>query len=329
MTVSSIAVGPAADAELLAQHRQVGQGPRLRRRGREGGAADLRQGSEERVDAGVRREGDQAGREDAGVSRRRGPVARAAPAGPHRDGDQGHGARSARDRRRRSAAGVLADRARTHGGVRVGRQGSLGGRLGQVARLRAVLHGGRARARAPAAAGRSRSTSRRGRCTAARDRSRSRSRRGNRTAAIATCSTRRCRCGRAGPDGAGAPACRFGRSRPAATKRPWSPTRPSRVTISRRQVPMPQNSTAPPSRLVVPDPAAEYRFRPPDEALLKSIASATGGAWHPDGRGAGRCRGRQPHRAAARVAGADRDRAGLWFVDLLLRRVRVFEPSAG
>jgi Ca-activated chloride channel family protein len=79
-------------------------------------------------------------------------------------------------------------------------------------------------------------------------------------------------------------------------------------------------------RHVVPDPAAEYRFRPPDEVLLKSMASATGGAWRPDAA------------ALANAAGDTRtDRRpvwpalvtialGLWFVDLLLRRVRVFEP---
>jgi Ca-activated chloride channel family protein len=79
-------------------------------------------------------------------------------------------------------------------------------------------------------------------------------------------------------------------------------------------------------RHVVPDSAAEYRFRPADEALLKSIASATGGAWRPDAR------------ALAAAAGDSRTERrpiwptlvtialGLWFVDLLLRRVRVFEP---
>ena len=90
-----------------------------------------------------------------------------------------------------------------------------------------------------------------------------------------------------------------------------------------------QSLDGPTVRHVVPDPAAEYRFRPPDEALLRSIASATGGAWHPDGP------------ALAAAAGDSRTERrpvwptliaialGLWFVDLLLRRVRVFEPSAG
>jgi hypothetical protein len=79
------------------------------------------------------------------------------------------------------------------------------------------------------------------------------------------------------------------------------------------------------SRLVVPDGAAEYRFAPPDEGLLTSIASATGGAWMP---------------TAAALANAQGDRRTerrpmwpalvmialvAWFVDLLLRRVRVFE----
>ena len=35
------------------------------------------------------------------------------------------------------------------------------------------------------------------------------------------------------------------------------------------------------SRVVLPDPAAEYRFGPPDEERLRAIATATGGAWRP------------------------------------------------
>lgn len=81
------------------------------------------------------------------------------------------------------------------------------------------------------------------------------------------------------------------------------------------------------SRVVVADLAAEYRFRPPDETLLRSVASGTGGAWMPE---------------AAALAAAPADRhserrplwpaltalaLGLWFVDLLLRRIRVFEPQ--
>jgi hypothetical protein len=78
---------------------------------------------------------------------------------------------------------------------------------------------------------------------------------------------------------------------------------------------------------VLPDTAAEYRFRSADEALLRSIATATGGSWHP---------------TAATLANAASDSRTarrplwpalialalvLWFVDLLLRRIRIFEPA--
>jgi Ca-activated chloride channel family protein len=79
------------------------------------------------------------------------------------------------------------------------------------------------------------------------------------------------------------------------------------------------------TRTIVPDPMAEYRFEPPDDALLKGIATATGGAW-------------RPTPAALVNAAGDRttDRRPmwppllalaltLWFVDLLFRRIRVFE----
>jgi uncharacterized membrane protein len=77
---------------------------------------------------------------------------------------------------------------------------------------------------------------------------------------------------------------------------------------------------------VVPDAAAEYRFRQPDEVLLRSIASATGGAWRPTAAALANSAG--DSRTARRplwpplVALA----LALWFVDLLLRRVRLFEP---
>jgi len=78
---------------------------------------------------------------------------------------------------------------------------------------------------------------------------------------------------------------------------------------------------------VVPDPAAEYRFRPPDEALLRSIAAATGGTWHPTAASLANAPGdsrtaRRPLWPAL-IALA----LGLWFVDLVLRRVRLFEPG--
>jgi hypothetical protein len=88
------------------------------------------------------------------------------------------------------------------------------------------------------------------------------------------------------------------------------------------------SETAGISRMVVPDPAAEYRFAPADEGLLKSLAQATRGGWMP---------------TAESLANAPRDRRtarrpiapalivfalALWFSDILLRRMRVFEGEA-
>lgn len=63
--------------------------------------------------------------------------------------------------------------------------------------------------------------------------------------------------------------------------------------------------TAAATRLLVPDPMAEYRFRPPDDDLLKSIASGTGGAWKPTPEALARAAGdsrteRRPVSAASR-----------------------------
>jgi uncharacterized membrane protein/uncharacterized protein YegL len=86
-------------------------------------------------------------------------------------------------------------------------------------------------------------------------------------------------------------------------------------------------SSAATSRVVVPDPAAEYRFRPVDEPLLKSIATATGGAWQPTAETlASRSDDlRTEHRPL--WPGLLAFALALWFGDLVLRRVRVFEPN--
>jgi Ca-activated chloride channel family protein len=80
------------------------------------------------------------------------------------------------------------------------------------------------------------------------------------------------------------------------------------------------------SQLIVPDPPEEYRFRPPDETLLKSIAAATGGTWMPTASAlANTALDHQTERRPlwpALLAGA----LGLWFVDIAMRRFRVFEP---
>ena len=169
---------PVGRPGAAAQHRQVGQGAGVHGRGREGAAADLRQGSEERATPAFDEKAIVAGREEPGVPAGTWISTHMPPLkGLHRDGAQGLGARGARDRRRRSAAGVLAGRARADGGVRVGRQGSLGRRLG-----RSGAATGRS---SPPSCTRSsgsgrrppRSRSRPDRFTARRDRSRSRSRR--------------------------------------------------------------------------------------------------------------------------------------------------------
>lgn len=81
----------------------------------------------------------------------------------------------------------------------------------------------------------------------------------------------------------------------------------------------------PVSAALIPDPFAEYRFRAPDEAVLKGLASSTGGAWRPTaaalaGSGIERTPERRPMATPLIVLGL-----ALWYVDLILRRVRVFE----
>jgi uncharacterized membrane protein/uncharacterized protein YegL len=97
-------------------------------------------------------------------------------------------------------------------------------------------------------------------------------------------------------------------------------TRPVRVTGT-------DQDGATITRIVVADPAAEYRFRATDDALLRSIASATGGAWKPEtsqlsAAPTDKHSERRPLWPALTIAALC-----LWFVDLLLRRVRVLEPQ--
>jgi hypothetical protein len=81
------------------------------------------------------------------------------------------------------------------------------------------------------------------------------------------------------------------------------------------------------SQVIVPDPNAEYRFRAPDEALLKSIASATGGTWMPTAQVISNTAGE--HRTARRPLWPVLAWIALigWLADLVLRRVRILEPS--
>ena len=77
----------------------------------------------------------------------------------------------------------------------------------------------------------------------------------------------------------------------------------------------------------MPDLQAEYRFRPPDQDALKAIADATGGAVSPTADVLRKAP--QSSRAADARSGpassSPRSRCG--WLDILLRRVRVFETA--
>ena len=80
------------------------------------------------------------------------------------------------------------------------------------------------------------------------------------------------------------------------------------------------------TRLVLPDPAAEYRFRPADPEALASLAAATGGEL---GVSAASIRRSQESHAARRALWPMLVFAALvlWLGDILIRRVRVFEAA--
>ena len=89
----------------------------------------------------------------------------------------------------------------------------------------------------------------------------------------------------------------------------------------------PKDARAIASRIVLPDPAAEYRFRAADEDGLRALAAATGGAWRPG-----------PEALASGSADRRKERRSLWpalltaalllwLLDILFRRVRIFEPA--
>jgi uncharacterized membrane protein len=81
------------------------------------------------------------------------------------------------------------------------------------------------------------------------------------------------------------------------------------------------------TRVVMPDLNDEYRLRPPDEAGLKAIADTTGGVWQPAPNALANT---GAHRAARRALWPALVILALvlWIVDIWLRRVRVFEPAA-
>jgi uncharacterized membrane protein len=81
------------------------------------------------------------------------------------------------------------------------------------------------------------------------------------------------------------------------------------------------------SRTVLPDPAAEYRFRPADEHLLASIATSTGGAFHPTPAALANAAGDSRTTRRALWPALVTLALALWLLDLLLRRVRIFETG--
>ena len=83
--------------------------------------------------------------------------------------------------------------------------------------------------------------------------------------------------------------------------------------------------TTPAPQYVIPDLDAEYRLRPPDEPLLQAIASATGGFFKPRAQDLARQTGTQQTSRRALWPALVVLALALWMVDILLRRVRLFE----
>jgi len=82
------------------------------------------------------------------------------------------------------------------------------------------------------------------------------------------------------------------------------------------------------SRVVVPDPGVEYRFRPPDLTALASIARATGGKVNPTAADLRNIEGAHPTARRALWPALVFLALALWLVDILVRRVRFFEAAA-
>lgn len=84
---------------------------------------------------------------------------------------------------------------------------------------------------------------------------------------------------------------------------------------------------APPSRQVLPDLDAEYRLRPTDDATLRAIAAATGGAYEPSPTVLMRQSAAQQTTRRAAWPLLVMLALALWMVDIWLRRVRLFETE--
>jgi len=82
------------------------------------------------------------------------------------------------------------------------------------------------------------------------------------------------------------------------------------------------------SRVVVPDPGVEYRFRAPDLTALESIARATGGKVNPAPADISNTADSHPTARRALWPALVFLALGLWLADIFIRRVRFFEPAA-
>ena len=83
----------------------------------------------------------------------------------------------------------------------------------------------------------------------------------------------------------------------------------------------------PTSRLLIPDPHAELRLRRPDEARLRALAEATGGAWSPTVDTLRQTSGASSTARRALWPGLVIAALALWLVDILLRRIRILEAA--
>jgi uncharacterized membrane protein len=83
----------------------------------------------------------------------------------------------------------------------------------------------------------------------------------------------------------------------------------------------------PTSRLVIPDPHAELRFRQPDEPRLRAVAEATGGVWRPSAAALREMSGANSTARRALWPGLVIAALVLWLVDILLRRIRILETE--
>lgn len=81
-------------------------------------------------------------------------------------------------------------------------------------------------------------------------------------------------------------------------------------------------------RVVAVDPSAEYRWATPDETRLRSIAAGTGGAWKPTPADILKPVAATPSTHRALWPWFVGLALGLWLVDIWLRRVRLFERTA-